>query len=366
MEAHETTAQRSPSTHNMAAPQTANLSATPTTSGHQSSNDESKVWQCIEQLSFIVNEMTKKEDKTTTWKPSSNMAPEPAKASMGLTEFRVWARSVMDYGRACKWPREQEAMSVRLLCDESIKKAIDARVKQCDWEKLSTRDAISVVQSVITGPKCKVGAWNEFFRYAQENQDTISEYIVKARPRAIECEFACPQCNSNLDEYMLARAIVIGLKDQGMKSEVLRNFSRLRSVSEVIETCEIYEAAEKMITPSSDNSVYACSARKDFGARRRPAPPGPASRVKENGNPLATARHQATAPQACSTCGLEGCPGQHQCPAARRQCFSCLERGHFKSKCPNKQTRVAGNDVTVSGTHTGDGEEDSAEAEVRV
>ena len=122
-EAHEATAHRS-STSNMAAAQTPNLGAT--TSSQQNSNDESKVWQCIEQLSLIMGEMARKEEKATPWKPSSNMAPDTAKAGMGLTDFRVWARSVMDYGKACKWPKEQEAMSVRLLCDESIKKAIDA------------------------------------------------------------------------------------------------------------------------------------------------------------------------------------------------------------------------------------------------
>ena len=125
-EAHEATAHQS-SASNMAAPQTPILDAT--TSSQQHSNDESKVWQCIEQLSLIMGEMVKKEEKATPWKPSANMAPDTAKAGMGLTDFRVWARSVMDYSKACKWPKEQEAMSVRLLCDESIKKAIDARVK---------------------------------------------------------------------------------------------------------------------------------------------------------------------------------------------------------------------------------------------
>ena len=82
-------------------------------------------------------------------------------------------------------------MCVRLLCDVNIKKAIDSRVEQCDWERLSTKEAISVVQSIVTGPKCEVGAWNEFFKCTQESQDSISDYVVKARSRAIECEFAC-------------------------------------------------------------------------------------------------------------------------------------------------------------------------------
>ena len=67
-----------------------------------------------------------------------------------------------------------------------------------------------------------------------------------------------------------------------MKGEVLRNFSRLRTVKEVIEMCEIYEAAEKMATPDSVNGAEASSARKDFGAKRRWPAAGPASRVTEN------------------------------------------------------------------------------------
>ena len=101
-----------------------------------------QVWQCMEKLSFIVGEMSKRDDKVPVWKPSAAMTPAQARPEMSPTEFRVWARSVADYGKACKWPKEQGALSVRLLCDEHTQKAIDARYKKREWERLSVEEAI--------------------------------------------------------------------------------------------------------------------------------------------------------------------------------------------------------------------------------
>ena len=113
---------------------------------HQATS-ESQIWQCIEKLAFVMVEMAKREDQPTAWKPASCMTPKPASLGMNPTQFRVWARSVTDYGRLCKWPKDQEALSVRLLCEENIQEAIDARVERREWEALSINEAIDIVWS---------------------------------------------------------------------------------------------------------------------------------------------------------------------------------------------------------------------------
>ena len=143
------------------------------TGGSPANTSDPQIWQCIQKLSFIAEEISRREERPQQWKPSAAMTPSRAKSAMTPTEFRVWRRSVTDFNKTCKWPKDQEAIAVRLLCDENIQKAIDSRVGQGQWEQFSIDEAMSVIQSIVTGPKCEVGAWSEFFKYAQEKGDNI-------------------------------------------------------------------------------------------------------------------------------------------------------------------------------------------------
>lgn len=154
--------------------------------------------------------------------------------------------SVEDYGLICGWFPPLAASYVRLLCSGELQQRIDARLDKQTFKQLSTAAAIDVVRSVVIGPRCEVGAWSDFFSYSQVPRDSVDAYVSKCRAMAAECSFRCPKCSESLTEYMLSRKVVMGLSDRRMKTEVLRCFSRLISVSDVVNQCEIIEAAEKV------------------------------------------------------------------------------------------------------------------------
>ena len=135
---------------------------------------------------------------------------------------------------------------MRLLCDGNLQQRIDARFDKQDFRQLSTAAAIDAVRSVVVGQRCEVGAWSDLFAYSQELGDSVDAYVSRCRALAAECNFRCPECDGSLTEYILSRKVVMGLSDCNMKAEVLRCFPRLTSVSDVVNQCEIIEAADKV------------------------------------------------------------------------------------------------------------------------
>ena len=147
----------------------------------------------------------------------------------------------------------------------------------------------------------------------------------------------------------------MGLKNSAMKSEVLRNFKHVRSVSDVIEMCEVYESANKVV---SHEAVQGGAIEASAGPRL------------ENGKPRSSqARRGATENGAqCKYCGLIGCPGKPHCPAMHQPCYICQKLGHFAAVC-----RLRGQTLTTTGAITissapgnSEGPTDSASLEVRV
>ncbi len=164
---------------------------------------------------------------------------------MSPAAFEAWATSVEDYGSICGWVPPMAAPYVRLLCNTEVQQRIDARLGKHEFRQLSTTDAIDIVRSVVIGPRCVIGAWAEFFSLVQAPSDSVCAYISQCRAKANECGFRCPECQCPLDEYMLSKKIVMGLRDRSMKAEVLRGLPRLESFSDVVRACEVIEAAEK-------------------------------------------------------------------------------------------------------------------------
>ena len=61
---------------------------------------------------------------------------------------------------------------------------------------------------------------------------------------AAEYGFHCPHCNINLSDFMLAKKLVKGLADLGMKTEFCVSFPR-HTASDMIKICEMFQSAQK-------------------------------------------------------------------------------------------------------------------------
>ena len=257
---------------------------------------------------------------------------------MSPAAFEAWATSVEDYSSICGWAPPMAVPYVRLLCNTEVQQRIDARLGKHEFRQLSTADAVDIVRSVVIGPRCVVGAWAEFFSLVQAPSDSVCAYISHCRAKASECGFRCPECRCSLEEYMLSKKIVMGLRDRGMKAEVLRGLPRLQSFSDVVRACEVIEAAEKASErPISDVAGVAAGYPPpppstdphpaEVAASGPARQPGGRGKVRQEGARRGRKR--------CLACGDSECSGGRQCKAFAATCRCCGQKGHFWRLCPS-------------------------------
>ena len=212
-----------------------------------------------------------------TRSPAPPSGPGTATQGMSPAAFEAWAVSVEDYSIICGWSPPLAASYVRLLCDGALQQRIDARFDKQAFRQLPTTAAIDVVRSVVVGQRCEVGAWSDLFAYSQEPGDSVDAYVARCRALAAECNFRCPECNSSLTEYMLSRKVVMGLSDRSMKAEVLWYFPRLSSVSDVVNQCEIIEAADTVAGRQAARHVAALAGAPTSTSHPPQSPDPPAT-----------------------------------------------------------------------------------------
>ena len=319
-------------------------------------------WSAVQSSSALAPNM---------WGPATPLRPPrppsgPGTASHGMSPaaFEAWAVSVEDYGVICGWAPPLAASYVRLLCSGDLQQRIDARFLRQDFRQLSTSAAIDVVRSVVVGPRCEVGAWSEFFRYSQAPGDSVDAYVARCRALAAECSFQCPECYKSLTEYVLSRKVVMGLGNRSMKAEVLRCFSRLKSVSDVVNQCEIIEAADRVAGGDRPAANVAPVADARPHTDHTPPPPAPPHALETE---VAAAGHQRHAGQhvtqggqrqgrtqrRCRNCGDGSCSGNDQCPARNSTCRNCKRKGHFWRHCrslkPSGESARSANAAMVGG-----------------
>ncbi|KAG0720921.1 hypothetical protein GWK47_047473 [Chionoecetes opilio] len=273
---------------------------------------------------------------TQQHRPPPSSRPGERTVGMSPATFEAWATSVEDYSSICGWAAPTAAPYVRLLCNTEVQQRIDARLGKQVFRQLSTTEAIDVVRSVVIGTRCIIGARAEFFSLAQASSNSVCAYISQCRAKANECSFRCPECQCHLEEYMLSKKIVMGLRDRNMKAGVLRCFPRLESFSEIVRVCEIFEAAEKA---SDQPSSYVAS----VGVGDTLPPPvmvphhevaaaGPARRLSGQGKTRQDGVRRGR--RRCPACGESECTGGRQCRAFAATCRCCGQKGHFWRLCP--------------------------------
>ena len=303
-----------------------------------------------------------------TWEPSTPQRPPrppsgPGTATQGMSPAALesWAVSVEDYGVICGWAPPLAAFYVRLLCSGDIQQRIHARFLRQNFRQLSTSAAIDVVRSVVIGPRCEVGAWSEFFRYSQAPGDSVDAYVSKSRALAAECSFQCPGCYGSLTEYVLSRKVVMGLSNRSMKAEVLRCFSRLKSVSDVVNQCEIIEAADRVADgrPAANVAPVADARPTTNHALPPPTPPdasetevAAANHQRHGGHHVTQGgQKQGRTQRRCRNCGDGSCSSNDQCPARNSTCRNCKRKGHFWRHCrslkPSGESARSSNAVMV-------------------
>ncbi|KAJ6642280.1 hypothetical protein Bhyg_07227 [Pseudolycoriella hygida] len=83
----------------------------------------------------------------------------------------------------------------------------------------------------------------KFYTLSQKEKQPFSDFETALRTQMQHCKFECIKCNESFGDRMLRDRIIIGVADKKLQMKLLEG--KDAKLSEVVDTCKIFEAASE-------------------------------------------------------------------------------------------------------------------------
>ena len=153
--------------------------------------------------------------RQTTQRPQtpsvpSSAAPEKCEAEMSTVSFCSWRRSVERWVELQEWGPPKAVLCIRLCCILALQRIIDTRYSMDQWKALAVADALDAIERLVLKGTNQAVTWTAFFSSYQAPGESVLDFFRQCSQLAADCKFQCPNCHSDLSEYMLLRKLMGG------------------------------------------------------------------------------------------------------------------------------------------------------------
>ncbi|MPC49483.1 hypothetical protein E2C01_043286 [Portunus trituberculatus] len=129
--------------------------------------------------------------------------------------------------------------------------ALDVRYSLSQWEALSASEALDAVGSVAQRAMNQAVLWSDFFNGGQGRAEPMAEYFQRCTQQALDCNLRCPECDSNLSDYMILRKAIVGLSNPTLKKELFLQYDMYSDVDKLRAKCLVIRSSRARLPTCS-------------------------------------------------------------------------------------------------------------------
>ena len=171
-------------------------------------------------------------------------------------QFRKFRVDWGVYKQITGLPTAHVANHLYSACSEEVQTSLISTNIEClTLPEMTLLDTIEAIVTRRTNPA--VHRMN-FRKVAQQDNETIKEFVVRLRSAAVDCEFACPSCQTDISEVSIKDQFIGGLNNEILQTDILAKADKLLKLEEIIKHGEAFEGALRdqanLLNPSSSIS----------------------------------------------------------------------------------------------------------------
>ena len=235
-------------------------------------------------------------------------------------QFRKFLQDWNVYKNITHLQPQQLTAHLYNACDDVVRNSLINTYP--NFLQMTEEEALNALKSIVTQRVNPELHRKEFGDIIQGEHDSIKDFVVRLRSAAIECSFECYSCKIDLSETRIRDQFIRGLHDQTLQADILSKTKQLKTLDELIQHAESYEAAlrdqEKFRggAGNQESDVFAVQPHKKNKRFQK----------KSQG-------------KACSGCGSHSHGGigsndrAEKCSAWGKDCGNCGRPNHFASVC---------------------------------
>ena len=249
---------------------------------------------------------------------------------------------MLQFSSLSGWDEKTTVLNIRLRCDDKLKRTLEAEHGD-NWEQLTTEQALTALEMVLktaTNPSRE----DKFHHLQQMPGETGKSFMHRCEQQALECDFQCPSCHTDISEWCVRDRVLAGLRDDILKMDLYQNADKYPSLSSLMTKVELYESATPK--PSSDGRVAANLRTEDVPEALVEEADGDESllaalkstyKIMQTKYREQTRRRGDGGTVAADKIGPR--KGQNGAASKTRrrhvQCYQCGGQGHIRSQCPS-------------------------------
>ena len=259
------------------------------------------------------------DSKTSRYKPHNATLP-PVKSEMTHPEFRKFRVDWTVFKRRTRLPVEQVAVELYSACENSVQNAI---VNTCDnFFSLEEEAIISLIEQIVTKRSNPTVHRLNFSKLVQSESESISDYLVRLKSTARDCEFTCPNCKFDLMSVNVKDQMIRGIHNETLQTDILSKAGTLKSLEDIVKHAESFESAviDQGKLQENGEAMRFGSDRSGFKGKKW----------------FKQGQKSQSRKRTCKGCGSlshSGLDRPASCPAWGKNCLNCGTPNHFASAC---------------------------------
>ena len=94
---------------------------------------------------------------------------------------------------------------------------------------------LSVTEKIVTKSMNPAVHWMNFGNLLQSEGKSIKDFLVRLRSLAVDCEFSCLACKTDISSINIKDQFIRGLKNETLQTDILAKATQLKTIDDVVK-----------------------------------------------------------------------------------------------------------------------------------
>ena len=73
--------------------------------------------------------------------------------------------------------------------------------------------------------------------------ESIKDFLMRIRPLAVDCEFSCPACKTDISSINIKDQLIRSLHNETLQTDILAKATQLKTIDNIVKHAEAFETA---------------------------------------------------------------------------------------------------------------------------
>ena len=102
---------------------------------------------------------------------------------------------------------------------------------------------LNVTENIVTKSVNPSGHRMNFGNLVQSEGESIKHFLVRIHSFAVDCEFSCPACKTDISSINTKDQFICGLHNETLQKDILAKATQLKTIDDIVKHAEAFKTA---------------------------------------------------------------------------------------------------------------------------